>query len=82
VHIVCSGSESLALMIEAANSFEMFSLSPRLHGVALELHSSGLTGTTSHPDMQKMRITELFFENMLQWQFQVQLLLFTVCTCV
>ena len=37
----------------------------------VELHLSGLIGTASHPDMQKIRITGFFFENMLHWQFQV-----------
>jgi hypothetical protein len=27
-------------------------------------------------------IIELFFENRFQWQFELGLLLFTVCTCV
>jgi hypothetical protein len=31
----------------------------------VELHLSGLTGTTSHPDMQKIRIILFFFENRL-----------------
>ena len=48
----------------------------------VELHLSGLIGTASHPDMQKIRKNEFFFENMLHWQFEVRLLLFTVCTCV
>jgi hypothetical protein len=41
-----------------------------------ELHISGLTGTVSHPDMQKIRINGFFFENSLHWQSKVQLLLF------
>jgi len=28
----------------------------------------------SHPDMQKIHTTGLFFENRLHWQFEVQLL--------
>jgi len=28
----------------------------------VDLHLSGLTGTASHPDMQKIRITRFFFE--------------------
>ena len=47
-----------------------------------EIRLSGLTGTASHPDMQKIRIIGSFFENSLHWQFEVQLLLFTVCTRV
>jgi len=34
----------------------------------------------SHLDMQKIQITGFFFENRLHWQFEVQLLLFTVGT--
>jgi hypothetical protein len=37
-----------------------------------ELHLSGLIGTASHPDMQKIRITLFFFENRLHWQFEVE----------
>jgi hypothetical protein len=48
----------------------------------LELHLSGLTGTVSHLDTQKIRITGFFSENRLHWQFEVRMLLFTVCTCV
>jgi len=40
---------------------------------AIELHSSGLIGTASHPDMQKIRIIEFFFENGLHWWFEVWL---------
>jgi len=44
------------------------------------LHLSGIIGTASHPDMQKIRVIGFFFENRLRWQFAVRLLLFTVCT--
>jgi len=37
-----------------------------------ELHLSVLTGTTSHPDMQKIRIILFFFDNRLHWQFEVK----------
>ena len=37
----------------------------------VELHLSGLIMTTNHPDMQKIRIIGFFFENRLQWQFEV-----------
>jgi hypothetical protein len=47
----------------------------------LELHLSELIWTARHPDMQKIRIIGFFFENMLHWQFAVQLLLSAVCTC-
>ena len=48
----------------------------------VELHISGLIGTASHPDMQKIRIIGFLFENRLHWQSEVWLLLFAVCTCV
>jgi hypothetical protein len=32
-------------------------------GNTVELHLSGLIGTASHPDMQKIRIIGFFFEN-------------------
>ena len=48
----------------------------------VELQLSGLIGTASHPDMQKIRIFRFFSENRLHWQFEVRLLQFTVCTCV
>ena len=38
---------------------------------------SGLTGTASYPDMQKIRIIVFFFVNRLHWQFEFRLLLFT-----
>jgi hypothetical protein len=47
-----------------------------------ELHLTGLIGTASHSDMQKIRIIGCFFENRLHWQFEVRLLLFTVCIYV
>jgi len=31
------------------------------------LHLSGLNGTASHPDMQKIQIIGFFFENRLHW---------------
>jgi len=46
----------------------------------VELHLSGLIGTASHPDIQKIRIIGFLFENRLYWQLEVRLLLFTVCT--
>jgi hypothetical protein len=48
----------------------------------VELHLFGLIGTASHPDMQKFRIIEFFFLNRLRWQFELGILLVTVCTCV
>jgi hypothetical protein len=35
----------------------------------VELQLPGLTGTANHPDMQKFRIIEFFFENRPHWQF-------------
>jgi fructosamine-3-kinase len=37
-----------------------------------ELHVSGLIGTASQTDMWKSRVTGFFFENRLQWQFEVE----------
>ena len=48
----------------------------------VELHLSGLIGTASHPDMQKIWIIGFFFESRIRRQFTLRLLLFTVCTCV
>jgi hypothetical protein len=49
------------------------------HDVAstAELQLSRLIGTASHPDMLKIRIIGIFFENL---QFEVRLLVFTICT--
>jgi hypothetical protein len=38
-------------------------------GYTAELHLSGLIGTASHPDVQKIRIIGFFLENTLHWQF-------------
>jgi len=43
----------------------------RLDSITAELQLSGLTGTASHPDIQKFRIIEFFPENRLHWQFKV-----------
>jgi hypothetical protein len=45
-----------------------------------QLHLSRLVGTAKHPDMQEIRITAFFFGNRLNWQFEVRLLLYTLCT--
>jgi hypothetical protein len=37
----------------------------------VELHLPGLIGTSSQSDMQRIRIIGFFFENRLEWQFQV-----------
>jgi hypothetical protein len=36
----------------------------------VEHQLSGLIGTTSHRDMQKIRIIGFFFENRIHWQFK------------
>ena len=46
------------------------------------LHLSAWNRTASHLDMRKIQIIGFFFENGLNWPFEVRLLLFTVCTCV
>jgi hypothetical protein len=48
----------------------------------IQLLIGRLIGTASHPDVQKIRIIGFFFENRLQWLFEVRLLLCTVCTAV
>ena len=48
----------------------------------VELHLSGLSGTASHPDMQKISIIGFFFDSRLFWQFEVRRLIFTLCTFV
>jgi len=46
----------------------------------VELHLSGLIGTASHPDKQKIQVIGVFFENELHCHFEVRLLLFTAYT--
>ena len=48
----------------------------------IEFHFSGLIGMASHLDMQIIQIIGFFLEIRLHWQFEIRLLLFTVCTCV
>jgi len=48
----------------------------------VKLHLCELTGKASHPYMEKIWIIGFFFENRLHWQFEIQLLLFTVGTCI
>jgi hypothetical protein len=45
-----------------------------------QFHLSRLDGTVKHPDMQQIRIIGFFFGNRLNWQFEVRLLIFTLCT--
>jgi hypothetical protein len=42
-----------------------------------ELHLSRLTGTVNILGMQKIQITGFFFENRLQWQFEVEKCFYT-----
>jgi len=51
-------------------------------GSTVELHLSGLFGMASHPDTQIIRLIGFFFVYMPHWQFEIRLLLFTVCTFV
>jgi len=44
-----------------------------------QLPLRGLITTASLPDTQEIRIIGFFFENWLRLQFEVRLLLFTVC---
>jgi hypothetical protein len=41
----------------------------------VELHLSGLIGTASHPDMQKIRKIGFLYENRLHWQYEVEKIL-------
>jgi hypothetical protein len=49
---------------------------------SVELHLSGLIGMVSHLDMYKIQITGFPLENRLYWQSDVQLLVFSLCTCI
>ena len=40
--------------------------------ITVKFHLTALIGTTRHPDMQKIRIIGVFFENTLLWQFEVK----------
>jgi len=46
----------------------------------VELHLSVLRRTANDPDMQKIGIIELLFENRLHKQLEFRLLIFTVST--
>jgi excinuclease UvrABC ATPase subunit len=48
------------------------SQSQRLLALTVALHLYGLTRTANHPDMQKIRIIEFFFEKRLHGQFEVE----------
>jgi hypothetical protein len=37
--------------------------------ITVRLHLYGLIGKAIHPDMQKIRVIGIFFENRLHWQF-------------
>ena len=41
------------------------------YAYTVQLYLSGLIGTTSHSDIQKIRIIGFVFENKLYWQFEV-----------
>jgi len=50
--------------------YSIFGVYPKSN--AAELHLSGLIGTVSQPDIQKIRVTGFFFENRLHWQFETE----------
>jgi hypothetical protein len=52
------------------NSVTLFSGSSETFINIVERHLSGLIGTMSHPDMQKIRIIGFLWENRLHWQFE------------
>ena len=53
------------------NSFKLFTerIDCSEDNSRVELQLCGLIGTTSRPDMQKLRIIGFFFENGVHWQF-------------
>jgi len=84
---VCTGGKSRphrdSIPGRPARSQSLYRLSyPAHRSNIVELHISGLTGTVSHPDMQKIRITGVFFENRLHWQSDDGCYFFyiTICT--
>jgi hypothetical protein len=52
-------------------------LPPSQVQLTVELHLSGLIGTASHLDKQKIRIIGFIFQSRLRWQFEVR-----QCICV
>ena len=71
------GIKNLCLHIFCMCKWSVFNIR-----IAVELYLSRLIGMVSHTDMQKILIIGFFFENKLNWQFEVWLLLFMVCGCV
>jgi len=57
-----------ALNMDCCVKFNLQSLSNN----AVEFHLSGLNGSTSYPDMKKIRIIGYFFENRLHWQLELE----------
>jgi hypothetical protein len=43
-----------------------------LKAYTIEFHILRLIGLKRHPDIQKIRIIEFFFENRLRWKFEVE----------
>ena len=84
VHVTYSVVEWFSLFIDILfNDYvRVLKTIVRNNSTAVERNLSGLIGTSSNPNTQKIRIIGFFFENMLHWHFEVRLLLFTVCTCV
>jgi len=68
LHVQWLGKRSL---VRSQSTF----LDPIILAGIVELHLSGLIGPASHSGMQKIRIIGFFFENRLNWQFEVRLLL-------
>jgi len=61
----CSGNLSEHIKTTLCGKNEDIANAEASGANAVELHLSGLTGTTSHSDMQKIRIIGFFFENKL-----------------
>ena len=68
------------LTVLPRNSEELYM--PRDPTFTAELQTCASIRTAGYPDMQKTWIIGFFFGNILHWQFEVRLLLFTVCTGV
>jgi hypothetical protein len=68
--VVAAGDQDVFHYISA--HYNGNSEAPDENITTVELHLSGLIGTVSHPDMQKIRMIGLFFENRLHWLFEME----------
>jgi hypothetical protein len=65
--VASSFLERTSRLQHAQEGAHVFSNGIILYFNTVELHFSGLIGTSSHPDMHKIRIIGFFFENRLHW---------------